>query len=68
MTIEPVITLATARFVTIELAASLTGLTAKAIRRKMERGIWLEGRHYRKADGRIYIDLRAYEAWVIGKR
>jgi hypothetical protein len=32
---EPTITLAPARFVTIDLAATLTELTAKAIRRKL---------------------------------
>ena len=38
------IQLAPARFVTIELAARLIGLTEKAIRRKIEDGIWAEGR------------------------
>jgi hypothetical protein len=53
-----------ARFVTIDLAVKLTGLTEKAIRRKMERGIWAEGIHFRKRDGGIFIDLRGYERWV----
>lgn len=64
----PTITLAPVRFVTIDLAATLTGLTAKAIRRKIERGSWLEGRQYKRQDGGVYVDLRAYEAWVMGKR
>lgn len=64
----PTITLAPVRFVTIDLAATLTGLTAKAIRRKIERGFWLEGRQYKRQDGGVYVDLRAYEAWVMGKR
>lgn len=56
--------MAPARFVTIKLAAQLTGLTEKAIRRKIERGIWLQGKHWRKADGGILIDMKGYEAWA----
>lgn len=59
-----------ARFVTIELGAAVTGLTEKAIRRKIEDGIWIEGKEYRRQidDGRIYIDLKGYEAWVARAR
>jgi hypothetical protein len=57
-----------ARFVTIPLAASVTGLTQKAIRLKIDRGVWADGLQYRRGpDGRIYIDLKGYESWVIGK-
>lgn len=57
--------LATSRFVTIELAEALTGLTASAIRTKIGKGYWVEGRQYRRGpDGRVYVDLRGYEAWV----
>ena len=61
---------ASARFVTIDLAASLTGLTAKAIRRKIEDGVWVEGREYRRQadDRRIYVDLKGYERWVARER
>lgn len=55
---------ASARWVTIRLAAQMTGLTEKAIRRKIERGIWLEGVHWRKADGGIFIDMQRYNTWV----
>jgi len=55
---------APARFVRIRLAAAIMGLTEKAIRRKIERGVWLEGKHWRRADGGIYIDTRAVEKWV----
>jgi hypothetical protein len=65
---QPRIMLAPARFVTIKLAASLTGLSDKAISRKIEKGEWAEGLQYRRKDGRIYIDLRAYETWVLSKR
>lgn len=55
---------APARWVTIRLAAQITGLTEKAIRRKLERGTWLEGVHWRKADGGIFIDMQRYNRWV----
>ena len=58
------IQLAPARFVTIELAARLIGLTDKAIRRKIEDGIWAEGRQYRRRDGRVFVDLKGVEHWV----
>ncbi len=64
MMLEAPVLLAPARFVRIRLAAAITGLTEKAIRRKIERGVWLEGKHWRRADGGIYIDTKAVEKWV----
>jgi len=53
------------RYVTVSLAAAITGLSEKAIRRKIEDGKWVEGREYRRSpDSGIFIDLRAYERWV----
>ncbi len=49
---------------TIKLAASITGLTVKAIERKIARGVWLLGKHYKKADGGIFIDMKEIEQWV----
>jgi len=60
----PMPTVAPARFVTIPLAATITGLTAKAIERKIEKGEWAEGIHYRRRDGRTFIDMRGFERWV----
>lgn len=58
-------TAAHARYVTVSLATTLTGLSEKAIRRKMEEGKWLDGREYRRSpDGGIFIDLKGYENWV----
>lgn len=55
-----------ARFVTIALASTVTGLTKRAIQGKIDRGVWACGRQYRKGpDGRIYIDLQEFERWVI---
>lgn len=56
---------ATARYVTIALAAAVTGLTEKAIRAKCERGVWIQDREWRRApDGRIYIDMERVAKWV----
>lgn len=63
-TAERPVLLAPSRFVTVELAAQLIGLTPKAIERKIERGVWLLGKHYRKADGRLFIDMKEIERWV----
>lgn len=54
-----------ARYVTIKLASRLTGLSEGAIRKRMERGLWIEGREWRRADdGRIWIDTKGVERWV----
>lgn len=52
------------RYVTIKLAAQLTGLTVRAIESKIARGSWIEGRQFRRQDGNIYVDLRGVEQWV----
>lgn len=52
------------KWVTLKLAAELTGLSQKAIRRKIERNVWREGKHYRRADRRIFINMVAYEKWT----
>ncbi|QJC56103.1 hypothetical protein HC248_01389 [Polaromonas vacuolata] len=57
--------MSTAPYVTVDLAASLTGYSEKAIRRKIQDGIWLEGREYRRGpDGRILISIKGYQSWV----
>jgi hypothetical protein len=61
---QAVVQVAASRFVTIELASAMTGLTEKAIRRKIEDGVWAEGKHFRRRDNRVFIDMREYELWV----
>lgn len=59
------LTIAPAPYVTIPLAAQVTGFTEKAIRRKIEEGIWLAGREYIKApDGHILISIKGYAQWA----
>ena len=53
------------RYVTVRKFSELTGYTEKAINAKTERGVWLEGVHYRKApDGRKLMNLEEFEKWV----
>jgi len=56
-----------ARFVTIDLCATITGLTRSAINKRMGAGHWTEGRQWHRAeDGSIWIDMLAVERWVQG--
>ena len=59
-----VVQVAPARFVTIDLASAISGLTEKAIRRMIEDAVWAEGKHYRRRHGRIYVDMKEFELWV----
>jgi len=62
---EAAVAVAPAPYVTIALAATITGLTEKAIRRKIEDGKWLAGREYRKSpDGGLFISIKGYMSWV----
>ncbi|WP_174998278.1 excisionase [Burkholderia lata] len=54
-----------APYVTVALAARITGLSQKAIRRKIEDGKWIEGREYRRSpDGGIFISVKGFANWV----
>jgi hypothetical protein len=56
-------------YVLIPVFCEITGYSEKAVRRKIEDGIWIEGRHYRKApDGRITMSVPAYNEWVESAR
>lgn len=56
---------APAPYVTLSLAAKVTGLTEKAMRRKIEDGKWIDGREYRRSpDGGIFISMMGYTRWV----
>jgi hypothetical protein len=63
--VAEVIQIAPAPYVTITLAAAITGLTRKAIERKIEDGKWIEGREYRRSpDGGVFISIEGYRKWV----
>ena len=53
------------RYVLITKFCELTGYSDKAVRRKIEDGIWRQGHEYVKApDGHIMIDTENYVTWV----
>ena len=53
-TLEPEVRLAPSRYITIALAAAITGFSPGAIRTKIARGVWIEGREYLRApDGHV---------------
>lgn len=53
------------RYVTVKKAATMVGLTEEAIRKRVQRGVWLEGREWvRDPLGRIMLDTEALDRWV----
>ena len=60
----PTVQVVSARFVTIELAAAMTGFSPAAIRAKITKGVWLEKRQWIKREGRVLIDMKGFEQWV----
>lgn len=56
------------RYVLISKFCADSGYSEKAVRRKIEEGVWLENQQYRRApDGRIMIDVEGVERWVEGQ-
>ena len=57
------------RWLTIEKFAAESGYTPDAIRSKIKRGDWPEGKVWVKApDGRILINTEGYEKWVTSQQ
>jgi hypothetical protein len=56
------------RFVLIKKFCEMSGYTDKAVRCKIQTGVWIERQHWRRApDGHILIDVEAIEKWQEGK-
>ena len=54
-----------AKYVKIGKFEELTGYTEKAVRRKIQEGVFVQGREFLKApDGHILIDMEGYEKWA----
>lgn len=52
-------------YVTIRKFCQETGYTEDAVRSKITRGDWAQGKEFTKApDGRILIIMSGYESWV----
>lgn len=60
-------TVVSSRYVRLPRFEELTGYTQKAVRRKIEEGVWMEGREFRRApDGHVLVDMEGYTKWVEG--
>lgn len=63
--IPPVVTVAPAPYYLLVNATPITGITLKAMRHKIDRGVWIEGREYRKGpDGNLYLSIKGFASWV----
>ena len=53
----------------IPLFCRETGYSEKAVARKIEDGVWVEGREYVRApDGRLLIDTEGFNKWALGDK
>jgi hypothetical protein len=53
----------------IPLFCQETGYSEKAVARKIEDGVWVEGREYVRApDGRLLIDMDGFNRWALGEQ
>ena len=53
----------------IPLFCQESGYSEKAVARKIEDGVWVEGREYVRApDGRLLIDMDGFEKWALGDK
>ena len=57
------------KYILIPKFCELTGYTEKAVRHKINDGVWLQDIHYSRAgDRRIKINLEAYNKWAEGQK
>jgi len=53
----------------IPLFCQETGYSEKAVARKIEDGVWVDGREYVRApDGRLLIDMDGFNRWALGEQ
>lgn len=65
MEIPTTVVLTPARYVTVAHYAIMSGKSEGALRKYMERGIWLEGREYKRDKlGCVWVDTKGVERWV----
>jgi len=56
------------KWITIRKFSEETGYSEDAVRSKIKRGDWLEGRVWKYApDGRVLMSIEGYNEWVEGK-
>ena len=57
----------TMKYVLINKLCELYGYSRNAIYAYVKKGIWIEGIHFVKKQGRLYFNTQAIERWVEGK-
>tara|TARA_R110001606_G_scaffold395190_2_gene566933 strand:+ start:8341 stop:8787 length:447 start_codon:yes stop_codon:yes gene_type:complete len=54
------------KYVTIGKFSELSGYSKRAVEAKINKGVWADGIHYRRApDNRILVDIEVFEKWVM---
>lgn len=67
--VQPIHVVSPAPYVTVSLFSTISGLTRKAIERKIEDGKWVEGKEYRRSpDGGIFVSIEGFKQWLEKKR
>lgn len=57
------------RYLLIPTFCAVTGYTLKAVERKRQDGIWVEGKVWHKApDGHVMMDMEGFNKWVRGDK
>lgn len=52
------------KWITLAKYCAEFGETAKAVRRRREKGEWLDGRHTQVRNRRIWVNVEAAQRWV----
>lgn len=52
------------RWVKLSKYVELTGDSVDAVQARRKAGKWLDGRHCKMVDGRLWVDLEAVQSWV----
>ena len=56
-------------WVLIKKLSEMSGLTTHAIYAYIKKGIWIEGKHFKKApNNRIFFNIGEIENWIIGRK
>ncbi len=54
------------QFKTIKQFSQESGYSEKAIRLKLDKGVWGDGIRFKAPDGRVLISIEGFERWVQG--
>ncbi len=55
---------ANVEWIRLEKYCEVTGETPEAVRKRRQKGIWLDGRHTRVRNRRLWVNTKAAQEWV----